>query len=52
LPEGAGLAGGVLAVRVADLVVVDAADGTELLAPAAVGPVRDGTWWRGAPWSP
>jgi hypothetical protein len=32
----------VLAVRVADLVVADGADGTELLAPAAVEPVRAG----------
>ena len=42
MPVGSGLAGGVLAVRVADLVVADGADGTELLAPGAVGPVRDG----------
>jgi hypothetical protein len=42
VPVGSGLAGGVLAVRVADLVVVDAADGTEFLAPGGVGPVRDG----------
>jgi hypothetical protein len=42
VPVGAGLAGGVLAVRVDDLVVVDGADGAELLAPGAVGPVRDG----------
>jgi hypothetical protein len=32
----------VLAVRVDDLVVADGADGTELLAPGAVGPVRAG----------
>jgi hypothetical protein len=31
-----------LAVRVADRVVVDGVDGAELLAPGAVGPVRDG----------
>ncbi len=42
VPVGAGLAGGVLAVRVADLVVADAAGGAELLAPGPVGPVRDG----------
>jgi hypothetical protein len=42
VPVGSGLAGGVLAVRVADLVVVDGADGAELLTPGAVGPVRDG----------
>jgi hypothetical protein len=36
------LAGGVLAVRVADLAPVDAIDGTDLLAPTAAGPVRDG----------
>jgi hypothetical protein len=42
VPVGSGLAGGVLAVRVADLVVADGADGTELLAPAAVGTVRAG----------
>jgi Insertion element 4 transposase N-terminal/Transposase DDE domain len=42
VPVGSGLAGGVLAVRVADLVVADGADGTELLAPGAAGPVRDG----------
>jgi hypothetical protein len=41
VPPGAALAGGVLAVRVADLVVADAADGTELLVPGTVGPVRD-----------
>ena len=39
---GPGLAGGVLAVRVADLVVADGADGTELLVPGMVGRVRDG----------
>jgi hypothetical protein len=32
----------VLAVRVADLVQVDAADGGEVLAPGSAGPVRDG----------
>jgi hypothetical protein len=32
----------VLAVRVADLVAVDAADGTEVLAPVSAGPVRAG----------
>jgi hypothetical protein len=32
----------VLAVRVDDLVVADGADGSGLLAPGAVGPVRDG----------
>jgi hypothetical protein len=42
LPVGAGLAGGVVAVRVADLVAVDGADGTVLLVWAAAGPVRDG----------
>jgi len=42
VPEGSGLAGGVLAVRVADLVVTDGVDGSELLAPAAARPVRDG----------
>ena len=42
VPAGSGLAGGVLAVRVADLVSVDAADGTDLLVPAAAGLVRDG----------
>jgi hypothetical protein len=36
------LAGGVLAVRVADLVVVDAGGGSDLLAAGASGPVRDG----------
>jgi hypothetical protein len=41
-PQGSGLAGGVLAVRVADLVVVDGVDGAELLVPGAVGSVRDG----------
>lgn len=41
-PQGSALAGGVLAVRVADLVVVDGVDGAELLAPAAVRSVRDG----------
>jgi hypothetical protein len=35
VPVGSGLAGGVLVVRVADLVVADCADGTELLAPGA-----------------
>jgi Insertion element 4 transposase N-terminal/Transposase DDE domain len=39
---GSGLAGGVLAVRVADLVEVDTADDTGLLAPGSAGPVRDG----------
>jgi hypothetical protein len=39
MPVGSGLAGGVVAVRVADLILADAADGTELLAP---GPVREG----------
>jgi hypothetical protein len=42
VPVGSGLAGGVLAVRVADLVVADGADGTELLVPGAVGSVRAG----------
>lgn len=42
VPAGSGLAGGVLAVRVADLVAVDAVDGTDLLAPATANPVRDG----------
>ena len=42
VPVGVELAGGVLAVRVADLVVADGVDGFELLAPGAVGPVRDG----------
>jgi hypothetical protein len=36
------LAGGVLAVRVADLVPVDAVDGAEVLAPVAAAPMRDG----------
>ncbi len=39
VPVGSGLAGGVLAVRVADLVVADGADGTDLLAPVGAGPV-------------
>jgi hypothetical protein len=42
VPVGSGLAGGVLAVRVADLVSVDAGDGTGLLAPGSASPVRDG----------
>jgi len=42
VPVGAGLAGGVLAVRVADLVVADGADGTELLVPVSAGLVREG----------
>jgi hypothetical protein len=36
------LAGGVIAVRVADLVVADGVDGTDLLVPGTVGLVRDG----------
>lgn len=42
VPPGSGLAGGMLAVRVADLVEVDTADDTGLLAPGSAGPVRDG----------
>ena len=42
MPTESGLASGVLAVRVADLVVADGADGTELLVPGAIGPVREG----------
>jgi hypothetical protein len=41
-PQGSGLAGGVLAVTVADQVLADGVDGAELLVPGAVGPVRDG----------
>jgi len=42
VPMGSGLAGGVLAVRAADLIVADGADGIELLVPVGVGQVRDG----------
>ena len=42
VPVGPGLAGGMLAVRVADLVVADGADGNELLAPGQARSVRDG----------
>lgn len=42
VPAGSGLAGGVIAVRVADLVVADGADGADLLAPVSAGPLRDG----------
>ena len=41
-PEGAGLAGGVLAVRVADLVLADGVDGADLLTPGQARAVRDG----------
>ena len=40
VPEGEGLAGGVLAVRAADLAA--AVDGSDLLVPTQVGPVGDG----------
>jgi hypothetical protein len=43
VPPGSGPAGGVLAVRGADLVDVDTADDTGLLAPATAGRGR-GTW--------
>jgi hypothetical protein len=42
VPVGYGLAGGVVAVRVADLVVTDGAHGTDLLAPETAGPLREG----------
>jgi hypothetical protein len=42
VPAGSGLAGGVLAVRVADLVVAAGVDGAELLVPVTARPVRDG----------
>ena len=41
-PEGSGLAGGVLAVRVADLVWADGVDGADLLMPGQARAVRDG----------
>jgi hypothetical protein len=42
VPVGSGLAGGLLAVRAGDLVVVDGADGVDLLVPGGVGRLGDG----------
>jgi hypothetical protein len=41
-PEGSGLAGGVLAVRVADLVLAEGVDRADLLTPGQARAVRDG----------
>ena len=41
-PVGAGLAGGVVAVRLADLDAVDGVNGSQVLVPVSAGRVRDG----------
>ena len=41
-PLGAGLAGGVVAVRLDDLAALECADGSRVLAPATAGRVREG----------
>ena len=41
-PVGAGLAGGVVAVRLGDLVAVEGVSGTQVLVPGSAGRVRDG----------
>ena len=42
MPLGAGLAGGTVAVRLADLAAADGANGSPVLVPTAGGQVRDG----------